>query len=79
MAEGEEIGIKTQKAAEQERASPSLLTPRAPRLHPLSSPSPTSVTVTRGFLHSDYGSTSPSSPDASFRDGGNPGPEREQA
>lgn len=34
MAEGEEIGIKTQKAAEQGRASPSLLTPRAPRLHP---------------------------------------------
>lgn len=32
MAEGEEIGLKTQKAAE--RVSPSLLTPCAPGLHP---------------------------------------------
>lgn len=69
MAEGEEIGIKTQKAAEQERVSPSLLTPCAPGRHPLSSPSPTFVTATRSFLHSNYGSTLSSSPAASFTDG----------
>lgn len=65
--EGEEIGIKTQKAAEPEEQAEvskdqSCLPPRSPRtptLHPRPFPSPTFVTVT---------STPSSSPAVSFTD-----------